>query len=306
MGTSLHFWRYRLLTFVLTLIAMPLFTLADVEINEKNFPDKEFRNFLKEQDYGKDGVIKTTEINQIKKLLVGARKIQNLEGIKFFVAVEWLDCCGNFLKSLDVSGLKSLKRLECEYNRLKSLDVSGCKALETIDCSRNKFTSLTLTGCPKLSSLTCYVNELEFLDVSDCSKIKYIYCCFNQLSGENMDEFIRSLPNWKDIGETGNLYIYSPDLGWVYSGQTEPDHNICTKKQVKDAKAKGWNVYKRIRSGNTIKDVEYKGVDPAGVSSNLEPGKTNTPWYDLNGRILDRQDKHKGIYIHEGRKILVK
>lgn len=43
------------LFFMMTL--MPLWASADVAINEENFPDENFRVFLKEQPYGQDGII---------------------------------------------------------------------------------------------------------------------------------------------------------------------------------------------------------------------------------------------------------
>ena len=38
---------------------------ADVEINEKNFPDVNFRNWLLSQPYGKDGILTEKEIADI-------------------------------------------------------------------------------------------------------------------------------------------------------------------------------------------------------------------------------------------------
>ena len=35
---------------------------ADVEINSENFPDDIFRNYLLDQEYGKDGIITDSEI----------------------------------------------------------------------------------------------------------------------------------------------------------------------------------------------------------------------------------------------------
>ena len=42
---------------------------ADVTINETNFPDVNFRNYLLSQSYGKDGMLTDEEIAQIKGIL---------------------------------------------------------------------------------------------------------------------------------------------------------------------------------------------------------------------------------------------
>ena len=83
--------------------------LADVEINEKNFPDGIFRNWLLSQDYGSDGVLTKSEIARVT--LINAQrvgsidsdhngKIQSLRGIEYFTALETLACCLNELTEL--------------------------------------------------------------------------------------------------------------------------------------------------------------------------------------------------------------
>ncbi|MCR5851403.1 MAG: hypothetical protein K6G92_11975 [Bacteroidaceae bacterium] len=53
------------------LLLFPLFTAtaawADVEINEENFPDENFRSWVLAKDFGKDGVLTDEEIAGIKK-----------------------------------------------------------------------------------------------------------------------------------------------------------------------------------------------------------------------------------------------
>ena len=50
---------------------------ADVVINEQNFPDEGFRNFLLKKKYGKDGILTDAEITNIKKSIwdIGGRFI---------------------------------------------------------------------------------------------------------------------------------------------------------------------------------------------------------------------------------------
>ena len=91
----------------------------DININEQNFPDVKFRDFLTNQYYGKDGIIDEDEIKNIKSMSLSNRGIKSLKGIEFFTALTDLSCDENSLTSLDVSQNTSLKKLRADNNRLK-------------------------------------------------------------------------------------------------------------------------------------------------------------------------------------------
>ena len=93
-------------------LLVPLSVFADVEINETNFPDPNFRAYLLAQDYGQDGVITEDEIAGITKMDVSSRYINSLEGIQYFTALIYLECYINELTSLDVSGCTALTGLD--------------------------------------------------------------------------------------------------------------------------------------------------------------------------------------------------
>jgi len=85
---------------------------AQVEINETNFPDENFRNWILAQNYGDGNVFLTeTEIADITFMDVNDQNISNLSGIGFFTALRYLYCEANQLTSLDVSGLINLVEL---------------------------------------------------------------------------------------------------------------------------------------------------------------------------------------------------
>jgi hypothetical protein len=48
--------------------------------------------------------------------------------------------------------------------------------------------------------------------------------------------------------------------------------------------------------------VEPTGIETAEVTGNVQ--ETMTGWYDLNGRRLQGQPTAKGLYIHQGKKVL--
>ena len=75
------------------LFCVPLTAAAqDIEINAENFPDENFRNWLLNQDYGKDGVLTKEEIKNVTSIYVSNRNIKSLKGIEYFVALTDLDC----------------------------------------------------------------------------------------------------------------------------------------------------------------------------------------------------------------------
>ena len=66
-----------------------------VEINEENFPDPNFRNWVLRQSYGSDGKLYSSEINLVTSIDLHSEEIQNLKGIEHFTALENLYCQRN-------------------------------------------------------------------------------------------------------------------------------------------------------------------------------------------------------------------
>ena len=92
---------------------------SGVAIDEKNFPDTNFRKYLLEQDYGNDGFINENEIKRINTIYVDNCDIYNLKGIEFFTDLSYLNCSRNKLTSLDVSKNSKLNVIYCYKNNIK-------------------------------------------------------------------------------------------------------------------------------------------------------------------------------------------
>ena len=167
-----------------------------------NFPDEEFRRFLKECcDTNGDGKLDV----DIKNMTIPTGyAITSLEGIRFFEDLEKLDCHGIGLTTLNVGKNFKLRELDCSYNQLKdylyilssglkilncshnnltSMDLgilSGLK-LEEVDCSYNKIWRIVMRSEEELIKFDCSNNELTALDVSRCYQLKQLNCSVNQL-----------------------------------------------------------------------------------------------------------------------------
>ena len=85
----------------------------------------------------------------------------------------------------------------------------------------------------------------------------------------------------------------------------ENEQNVMTTTQVAAAKAKGWIPY-YTEDGNVWK--EYAGVDPSTGVNNVEAADADdsAPWYTINGVELTEKPTIPGIYIHGGKKVVVK
>lgn len=129
--------KQKLLLLVALLVAATT-AWADVEINETNFPDANFRAYLTSQTYGSDGVITDAEIAGVTDISVYYRNISDLKGIEYFTALTSLGCGGNQLTALDVSQNSALTSLLCYNNQLSTLDVSKNTALTILLCYCNQ------------------------------------------------------------------------------------------------------------------------------------------------------------------------
>ena len=178
-----------------------------IEINAENFPDVNFRNWLLEQDYGRDGVITEEEINGITEISVRERNISSLQGIEYFTALTGLSCSYNQLTSLDLSKNPMLTFLECFNNRLTSLDVSKNPALTYLDCSYNSLTSLDVSKNPALKELSCDHNQLSNLDVSNCPALDNLRCENNQLTSLEVSNHPALRELWCHNNQLSNLDV---------------------------------------------------------------------------------------------------
>ena len=103
---------------IVFLAGVTTFAAGDIEINETNFPDKNFREWIASQSYGSDGVLTSDEISDVKKISVSDLSISDLKGIEYFTALEELYCYDNNLTSLDASDNVALDTLYCQNNQI--------------------------------------------------------------------------------------------------------------------------------------------------------------------------------------------
>lgn len=154
-----------------------------IAINEKNFPDENFRDYVAEEwDKNHDKYFSPSEIARAKWISCDNKEISNLKGIEFFTNIWLLECYYNNLTTIDLSHNKNLSYINCHHNQLNELDVSGLPLLETFYCGHNALPSIDVSKNEKLEDFDCQDNHLDTLDVSQNKELVKLSCGTNNLT----------------------------------------------------------------------------------------------------------------------------
>ena len=158
---------------------------GDVEINETNFPNNDFRDKIKESfDSDSNGKLSEKEIKNAKELSLRIDEVDDLTGIGYLFELEKLDIQEGKLQSLDLTGNKKLVSVRVVNNSpLDKIDLSGCSELKTLELANTSLTEIDLSCNQKLKTLSLSKNPFETLDLSknilletlDCSRCHDIY-----------------------------------------------------------------------------------------------------------------------------------
>ena len=180
---TLHLGVLLALVMLLVTMSVPAFAeTGDVEINETNFPDANFRAIVSFCDKDKSNTLSATEIAAVKYLSCYNKKVKDLTGIEHFTALTTLQCDYNELTALDISKNTALTILTCVKNQLTVLDVSRNADLKRLSCYGNKLTALDVGNNTALETLHCGSNELTALDVSKNTELTELWCSTNRLT----------------------------------------------------------------------------------------------------------------------------
>ena len=255
-----------------------------IAINEKNFPDENFRDYVAgEWDKDHDKYFSPSEIAAAKWISCDNKEISNLKGIEFFTNIwllecyynnlttidlshnknlSYINCHHNQLKELDVSGLPLLKTFYCGHNELPSIDVSKNEQLEDFDCQDNHLDTLNVSQNKELVKLSCGDNNLTELDVSENKKLKELGCYRDNLS--NLDLGNQTELEWLSCG--GNpLSVLdvsaNTKLKDLYVSNTNlTELNVSANKNLEDLYVSNTNLTSLDATNNTALE-EFKGKD---------------------------------------------
>lgn len=150
---------------------------GDVAINEANFPDANFRNYLQSRyDWDDNNIFTQEEIQEITTINIVLSEISSLQGIEHFTQLESLNCYGNSLTELDLSDNVMLTDLECGHNQIEKLNIENNDNLEVIDITSNNIKELDVSDKLNLKQLSCGYNQLTELDLSNNTLLEGLSC----------------------------------------------------------------------------------------------------------------------------------
>lgn len=200
-------------------LSMPIFAAEEqqpdeIAINETNFPDKVFRDYLIQSfDEDKNGMFSTEEINNITKIDFGWGDVlvSDLTGIQYLKNLKSINCASSLkgIKTLDFSENVSLQILDCSYNtELDSVNVSTCTELEEIQCFESGVNVLDVSNNTKLVRLDCNNTPVRSLDVTKCPELFALNC--ENTSVSNLD--LSKNPKLYEVYITGNKGFTKLDI----------------------------------------------------------------------------------------------
>ena len=206
----------------LTLSDAETYDAHGVYVNEENFPDDNFRQFVfkKYGSYLSSGEIASAKVIDcsnnhywiVDPINPDSAQEQtndeevyippdSTEGEAFVVGAYGFSSDSESFYSDDGSGgIKSLKGIEyfteleelyCARNALSVIDLSKNTALKHLDCSANKLLAIDLSGNEALSTLDCSQNQLTSLDLRRNEALTKLTCSNNRLTGLNLSSNVR-------------------------------------------------------------------------------------------------------------------
>ena len=160
---------------------------TSLPINEDNFPDPNFRNYIKTYKAGGRDVLTVEEQRKVETIEVEGKNISSLRGIEAFPNLTELKCGNNSIQKLDLRQNPKLKTLKCNKNQLTQLDLSKNPDIDYLNCSENQLKQLDVSHLKDLVTLNCSHNDLEQLDVRNSKFLETLYCSSNRLTELDAD-----------------------------------------------------------------------------------------------------------------------
>lgn len=232
-----------------------------IEINETNFPDEIFRQYVSDSfDKDSSGSLSSDEIEAVKKISADSQNISDITGIEYFTALTELDCYDNQLTELDVSKNTELTKLDCYGNQLTALDVSKNTALTYLSCENNQLTELDVSKNTALTYLACFVNRLTALNVSKNTALTYLACDKNQLTALDVSQNTALTELYCDTNHLTALDV-SKNTALTYFNCEDNKYTVCGSEvaiadlpgSFDSSKASGWTNAK-VEDGKIISE----------------------------------------------------
>ncbi len=248
-------------------------------------------------DINNNGEIEVSEAEAISYLDVSSfnypanEKIAVIDEISNFVNLTILNCSGNQITSLNVTGISNLYQLYCSNNQLPSLNIQGLTQLITLDCTANQLPSIDVQGLTNLQDLSCGYNQIPSINVQGLTSLSRLDCSLNQLPSLNLQGLI----NLQHLICYNNLL---PSLN--LQGLTNLNDIDCSNIQLPSLDVQGLiNLTALDFHSNQIASIDLQGLTQLTYldcsfnqlqTLNIQIGCTNLQWFDCSSNQLTTLD----------------
>ena len=209
-----------------------------VTINDNNFPDEVFRNYVRQYDMDNDGRLSLRE--RYFRDFISPEGVSDYKGLEYFIIssftcrnckartldlrantsiktisisdspdlkyldvreclrLEALEALNTSIEELNIAANEKLSRLDLSGSKIKKYDISNNTCLEEFRCANGHLERLEMSGAANLKRLDCSGNRLGRLELKDCNKLNYIDCSNNRIK-------------WLDLAKQSKLAILRCD-----------------------------------------------------------------------------------------------
>ena len=180
---------------------------AGVALNEQNFPDEMFRQYVASSfDTNSDNVLSAEEINAVERIDLDAYSlpgtVKSAKGIEYFTELKSFRNWENGLEELDLSQNTKLERVLCHMAKLTTLDVQNNTNLVMLRVNYTPtLTELNMGNLPLLEELDFSATQILSLDVSHSPRLKILSCNLTPISKLDLSNNTELLD--LSLGESG-------------------------------------------------------------------------------------------------------
>ena len=179
-----------------------------VEINDTNFPDPVFQQYVKDNidtadttSGQKDDKLSKAERDAVTEISITNTNCTDLTGIAYFANLTELNCYHNQLTTLDVSKNAKLSALRCYNNGMEKLNLGDITSLTVLQCEDNNLTELDVSKNPYLKELQCRENKLRRVVIGKKYSLTGLYLRGNQLTSLDLSGTTREIWNLDDLSQ---------------------------------------------------------------------------------------------------------
>lgn len=215
--------------------------------------------------------------------------------------IETLDIAGNQLKALNTPAMPLLKQFNAANNLFRALDFGKSTALESINLDGNNFTYVDLSACQNLTDETQVVlgnqtatgQGMYFIGLREMGAALHPYAVEAQTSNIVYEGNTIAQGKFNMVGTTPYLIFATDTDGENFNGKTFTyQYNAGIPNLTTP----------RMAISYTINNVAT-GINDINTDNN---GNGDSNWYTLEGQKLNSRPAQSGIYIHDGKKVVIR